>query len=223
MKNKVLFASALFIFVLTSFIPLLTAMEYIGQETQKTKLASKYKVFLVETEMVMTSKERDVFQNLKSDQERDLFIMQFWNQRGGRVRGVRANISMLRVARMVQFLDLTDKQVAVIMPEMNKNEKQKQELQRDLQLHMRDLRILLRSETPEKQKLEEHMTGIKTLKASLLAKEIEFEKFLADNLSLIQQANYIIFSQEFYQGLQEQLNDARRTQQGLMRKRRIKK
>ena len=126
MKNKVLFASALFIFVLTSFIPLLTAMEYTGQETQKTKLASKYKAFLVETEMVMTSKERDVFQKLKSDQERDLFIMQFWNQRGGRVRGVRANISMLRVARMVQFLDLTDKQVAVIMPEMNNNEKQKQ-------------------------------------------------------------------------------------------------
>lgn len=223
MRKKTLFISILLVFFMTSLGSSLLAMEYQGQEKEETRLAPKYKVFLAETERFMLSKEKEVFLKLRNDHDRDIFIESFWQQRGRRQRGVRTNINMLRLVRMVQVLTLTEDQVALILPAMNKNEEEKQQLQRDLQLHMRDLRLLLRRETPEEQKLEEHLRSIKTLKESLQAKEVEFEKFLADKLTLIQQANYIIFSQEFYRGLQQQLDNARRTQQRQQQQKRKKR
>ena len=208
----------LFCVLLMISISALAVAEYAGQEKEEISLGPKYKAFLAEAGMILTSEEKEVFQGLKTDQQRDRFIRQFWISRGGRQRGVRNNINMLRLVRMVQALNLTEDQVASIMPAMNKNETEKQALQRDLQLHMRDLRLLLGRETPQDQKLEELLRSIKTLKDSLQVKEVEFEKFLEDNLTLIQQANYIIFSQDFYRGLQEQLNNARRTQQHLQQK-----
>jgi ABC-type multidrug transport system fused ATPase/permease subunit len=223
MKKKTIFTAVLFILILTSFGSPLLAMEYTCQGKEETELAPKYMAFLAETQRIMHSKEKEVFLQLKNDQDRDNFIESFWRQRGGRQRGVRANINMLRLVRMVQVLDLTEDQVAVIMPAMNKNEEEKQQLQRDLQLHMRDMRLLLRREMPEEQKLNEHLSSIRTLKRTLQEKEAEFDKFLFKNLSLVQQANYIIFSQDFYRGLQEQLNNARRTQQSLQQLRRKKR
>ena len=222
MRKKTLFISILFVFFMTSLVSASVLLEY-NQDTEKTEISPKYRAFLEETQRIMTSKDREVFLQLKSDRDRDIFIEAFWQQRGGRQRGVRANINMLRLIRMVQVLDLTEDQVSVILPAMNKNEEEKQQLQGDLQLHLRDLRLLLRRETPEEQKLNEHLSSIRTLKGTLQAKEVEFEKFLADKLSLVQQANYIIFSQEFYRGLQEQLDNARRTQQRLQLQRRKKR
>lgn len=223
MRKKTLFVSVLLVFFMTSFVSALVAVEYLGQEKEETVLAPKYRAFLAETERFMHSREKEVFLKLKNDHDRDIFIESFWQIRGGRQRGVRANINMLRLARMVQALDLTEEQVAVIMPEMNKNEKEKQELQRDLQLKMRDLRLLLRGDNPDELKLKEHLSSIKTLRRTLQEKEAEFDMFLIENLSLVQHASYIIFSQEFYRGLQQQLDNARRTQQRSLQVRRKKR
>ncbi len=223
MRKKTLFVSVLLVFFMTSFVSALVAIEYLGQEKEETVLAPKYRAFLAETERFMHSREKEVFLKLKNDHDRDIFIESFWQIRGGRQRGVRANINMLRLARMVQALDLTEEQVAVIMPEMNKNEKEKQELQRDLQLKMRDLRLLLRGDNPDELKLKEHLSSIKTLRRTLQEKDVEFDMFLIENLSLVQHASYIIFSQEFYRGLQQQLDNARRTQQRRLQVRRKKR
>ncbi|MEE8377352.1 MAG: hypothetical protein V3R45_03175 [Candidatus Aminicenantaceae bacterium] len=223
MRKKTLFVSVLLVFFVTSFVSALVAVDYTGQEKEETVLAPKYRAFLAETERFMHSREKEVFLKLKNDHNRDIFIESFWQIRGGRQRGVRANINMLRLARMVQALDLTEEQVVVIMPEMNKNEKEKQELQRDFQLKMRDLRLLLRGDNPDELKLKEHLSSIKTLRRTLQEKEAEFDMFLIENLSLVQQASYIIFSQEFYRGLQQQLDNARRTQQRSLQVRRKKR
>ena len=218
-----MFASILLVFFMTVFVSVITAGETMSQEKEETVLSPKYRAFLAQTQNIMHSKEKEVFLKLTNDHDRDLFIESFWQLRGGRQRGIRSNINALRSARMVKALDMTADQVAVIMPAINKNEKEKQELQRDLQLQMRNLRILLRRDNPDEQALSDLLTGIKTLKKTLRQKEAEFDVFLTDNLSLIQQANYIIFSQEFYRGLQEQLNNARRTQQALQQPKRKKR
>ncbi len=223
MRKRDLFVSILSIVLLASLGSVLLAGDYVGQEKEETELAPKYKAFLAETEIFMNSREKEVFLKLKNDQDRDIFIESFWQKRGGRQQRVRANINMLRLAGMVRALDLTEDQVAVIMPVMNKNENEKQQLQRDLQLHMRDMRLLLRRETPDELKLNEHLSSIKTLKRTLQNKEAEFDKFLTGNLSLVQQANYLIFSQEFYRGLQQQLDNARSTQQRLQQLRKKKR
>jgi len=224
MKNKAAFISILFIFLMTTSVSSLVAVEYLSQDNEEVELAPKYKKFLTVLQYFLNSEEkREAFLKLKTDHDRDIYIDSFYNLRGRQQRGVRANINTLRLVRMVQFLDLREEQIAAIMPVMSKNEKEKQSLQRDLQLQMRNLRILLRKDNPHEQTLSVLLGHIKSLKERLQSKEVEFEEFLADNLSLIQQAKYIIFSQEFYQGLQQQLNDARRVQQGLQRQKRIKR
>ncbi len=220
MRKKALFISILFIFLLTLSVSALVAVDNTGQDKEDIELAPKYKAFLTKTERLMTSKEKKVFLQLKNDHDRDIFIESFWQLRGRRQRGVRTNINMLRLVRMVQVLDLTEDQVAVILPEMNKNEEEKQKFQRDIQIQVRDLRVLLLKQALDDQKLEEYLKGIRTLKRILQDKEAELDQFLFEKLSLVQQARYIIFSQEFYRGLQDQLNNARRTQQSLQRQRR---
>lgn len=191
-----------------------------NQETEVSKLMPKYRAFLAETRRIMTDREKEVFMKLETDHDRDIFIQAFWQQRGGRQRGVRANINLLRIMRMVQILDLSEDQVALLFPAMNQNEKEKHQLQSDIQNHMRELRLLLREENPDEQELSELLIKINEIKESLRVKEIEFEKFLEDNLTLVQQARYIVFSQEFYRGLQEELSRARSLQQQMRRKKR---
>lgn len=203
-------ASILVFFCMAFIVTADAALKYTGQDQVEAKLAPKYKAFLAETQMIMMSEEREVFQDLKTDEERDQFIRQFWKSRGGRQQGVRANINLLRFMRMVQVLDLTEDQIAKILPVMNQTEKEKQRLQRDIQNHLREMLLLLGEESRDEQKLVEILGRIKQLKTALREKEKEFDEFLADHLSVVQQAEYIVFSQEFYRGLQEQLQRARR-------------
>ena len=203
MKKKTLLASVLIIFFLTSFVSALLAVEY------------------TKTQRFMHSKEKEVFQNLKTDRERDVFIESFWKSRGGRRQGVRANINLLMLMQMVRVLDLSEDQIAKIMPVMNQNEKEKQELQSDIMGHMAVLKILIREDFPyTKEDREEYnsrlnakLSILRKLRSTLREKEVEFETFLTANLSSVQQARYFVFSQEFYRGLREKLDNARRTQQ----------
>ena len=189
-----------------------------GQEEASVKLAPRYRAFLAETQMIMSDQEKRVFGSLKTDEEREMFIRRFWQSRGGRQRGVRANINLLRLMRMVQVLELNEEQVSVILPVMNQNEKEKQQLQEDIQAKMRELRVLILKEEPDEEELNTCLTSINKLKKDLLDKEAEFEEFLNGQLSLIQQANYILFSQEFYRGLREELDRARSLREGIRKR-----
>ncbi len=231
MKKKTLLASVLIIFFLTSFVSALLAVEYTNQEKEETVLSPKYKSFLAETQRFMHSKEKEVFQNLKTDRERDIFIESFWKSRGGRRQGIRANINLLMLMQMVQVLDLSEDQIAKIMPVMNKNEKEKQDLQREIMGHMRILQVMIREDSPFTQEDKEEfnlqlnakLSVLRKLRSTLREKEIEFETFLTANLSIVQQARFFVFSQEFYRGLREKLDNARRTQQRSQQLRRKKR
>ncbi len=63
--------------VLFFFIP-----SYVELEGQKTGLPDRYQKWLEEEVVyIITPKEKDVFQKLETDRERDLFIEAFWKQR----------------------------------------------------------------------------------------------------------------------------------------------
>ncbi|MGD2294643.1 MAG: hypothetical protein PVF22_02250 [Candidatus Aminicenantes bacterium] len=221
MRRKSLIASILVLLSMAAFVAKGRAAEFNAQGKEETRLSPRYRVFLAETRMFMTDKEKDVFLKLRNDRDRDIFIEAFWKQRGGRQREIRANINLLRLMRMVQVLELTEDQIAKILPVMNQIEKGKQELQSNLQIQMRELRLLLRDETPDEEKLAESLASLRQLRKTLREKEAEFEKFLSENLSLVQQAEYVVFSQEFYRGLQEKLSRARTLQE--RNRRRIKR
>ena len=230
MRKKTGIVLIFFFFIFASSVFAVAALDFNIQEQEEADLAPKYKAFLAEAQRIldpMTSKERDVFFGLKNDRERDIFIEAFWKVRGGRQRGVRASINLLMLMRMAQVLDLSEEQIAKIMPVMNQNEREKQALQREIRGHMAVLQIFINEETPfNLEDREEHnsrlnakLSILRNLRNDLRAKEIEFDTFLTENLTPLQQAKYFVFSQEFYRGLREKLNDARSAQLRLRQQR----
>lgn len=130
-------------------------------------------------------------------------------------RRIRDNIRTLLLLRMTQALDLTEEQTAKIFPKISRIEKEKKEIQQKIGKQMRELRSTLRNENHDEQEFVDRIKRIKELRNLLKSKDEELENFLDDNLTLLQRAKYIIFSQDFYRGLREKLERARIMQERL--------
>jgi predicted membrane chloride channel (bestrophin family) len=176
---------------------------YIQREEVK-KLAPKYRAFLVETQGFMRPQERRVFMGLKTDKERDQFIVRFWETRKGW-----DNISTLYLLRMVQVLDLTEEQAAKIFPRVNRVEKEKREINRTIGQLLRELRVKLRQPDVNQEELSRILDELKDLRMQVKNRDEELQKFMEENLTIQQQARYLLFMQDFLKDLREKLNKAR--------------
>lgn len=122
------------------------------------------------------------------------------------------NLIVLRLLRMTKALDLTEEQAAKIFPVANRIEKEKMELNRQLNQEIRELRSLLQNQELEETKIKEKVLKIKNLRESIRSKEEEFESFLEKNLTIGQQAKYILFNIDFAQFLSRNLERIRNLQ-----------
>jgi Spy/CpxP family protein refolding chaperone len=174
------------------------------QREELRKLSPKYRAFLVETQGFMHSEERRVFMQLETDEQRDYFIKRFWEARKGW-----DNISTLYLIRMVQVLDLTEEQSAKIIPMVNREEKEKREMNRKIGLLMRELRTTLRQQDGNDKELSHIMDEMKNLRMQVKSREEELQEFMEGTLTVPQQAKYLIFVQDFLKDLREKLNKAR--------------
>lgn len=174
------------------------------QREEVRKLSPKYKAFLAETREFMHSEERKVFLGLKTDKEKDYFIQKFWEARRGW-----DNISTLYLLRMVQVLDLTEEQTAKIFPKVNRVEKEKREMNRKIGQLLRELRARVRQQDVNEEELSRIMDELKDLRTQMKNREEELQEFLEENLTVHQQAKYLIFIQDFLKELREKLNKAR--------------
>jgi len=123
---------------------------------------------------------------------------------------IRENLNRLRLLRMTEELELRHDQTAVIFPAAARLEKEKAEISRKIGQEIRELRTLLRSESPDSQELGRKIDTIKKLRRSLQEKDLEFEKVLEENLDEIQKAKYLLFTLDFYRMLGEKLDRARK-------------
>lgn len=119
---------------------------------------------------------------------------------------LRDNINMLMLLRMTQVLDLTEEQAAKLFPKMNRFEKEKRKINQETGKQMRRLRLAVKEEELDKQEISSRLNRIKTLRSQLKTMEAEMETFIAQHLSVEQQARYLIFFQDFYQEMREKLN-----------------
>lgn len=116
---------------------------------------------------------------------------------------LRRNLVTLRALRMTQVLELSEQQTAVIFPELNRAEKEKAELQRQLAIEIRNLRQKIDSGKSTDEEFEAGVQKIRELRQKIQAREQAFEDFLFGRLTPVQKARYIIFSLEFNRGLME--------------------
>ena len=67
----------------------------------------------------------------------------------------------------------------------------------------------MKEESPAKNEIKEKIGDIKELRAQLKIKDEELENHMENTLTLIQQAQYLIFSTEFYREMRTKLEKAR--------------
>ncbi len=122
---------------------------------------------------------------------------------------IRENINTLRLLRMTQELDLTEEQTIKIFPAINRIEKEKMVIHLQIGLRIGELKSMLREEPLKEEEISNKIKSIKDLRLLLKAKDNELEKFVEDNLTLIQKAKYLVFLADFSRGLGEKLERAR--------------
>jgi Spy/CpxP family protein refolding chaperone len=122
---------------------------------------------------------------------------------------IRENIHRLRLLRMTEALGLSEDQTAKIYPVASRIERDKQVILRGINGEMRRLQDLLAEANPDEVDLAASVVKIKQLRQSFQHKDREFEDFLAENLSPVQKAKYILFSAEFYRCITEGLRRQR--------------
>lgn len=122
----------------------------------------------------------------------------------------RENIITMRLLRMTRVLELTEEQTAKIFPVVSRVEKEKMEIYLKVGKEMRDLRLVLRSESPDEKKISSKIKAIKDFRYQLESMDRELETSLEENMTLIQRAKYLMFSADFNRDLRNQLDRARR-------------
>lgn len=216
MKIKSIFVVFICVFLFCSVQSMAFQDESPGQKAGEKELSQKYRDFLDSTRDVMLPGERQAFLRLSSDKERDDFIRRFWMRREGQpARKVRENVRTLMMLRMTHALELNEEQTAKIFPLITRIEKEKIEIQSQILKETRELRLILRAEGPDEKQITEKIDLIKGLRARLKGKDDELESSIEENLTLVQRAKYLVFWQDFYQVLRDNLQRARGLQQKL--------
>lgn len=122
---------------------------------------------------------------------------------------IRRNIQTLRLLQMTQALDLSEEQTARIFPVLNRLEKEKADLRRQVAEAVRELRTIIRGGKAKEESLSAAVDKVKSLRRAILQGDAELESFLEGQLTPVQRAKYVVFSLDFYQGLGERLRKAR--------------
>ena len=124
-------------------------------------------------------------------------------------RMTRENIITLMLLRMTRFLELTEDQTAKIYPFFNRIEKEKMQINQQIRRQIREIRATLSAEDPDSEVLKAKIQALKELRDALKNKDTELEKHLEENLTVIQQAKYLVFMNAFFNELRDSLNRAR--------------
>ncbi|MCX6562366.1 MAG: periplasmic heavy metal sensor [Candidatus Aminicenantes bacterium] len=131
-------------------------------------------------------------------------------QGGGQNRQrVRENLATLRLLRLTQALDLTEEQAAKFFPTINRIEKDKIKIQRDMTADIQKLRQLVAEPAPNEAEIGVRIKSIKDAQRLARQKDDELESHLESSLTTVQKAKYVLFQIEFYRMLEQSLERGR--------------
>ena len=122
---------------------------------------------------------------------------------------LRERISDLYLLRLTRALDLTEEQTAKIYPLLNKAEKLKASLQRQMGLDLRDLRAELAETRPGDEAVAGLADRIRQARRAIRQKDEEVEALLDSVLTPVQRARYLVFTVDFLRSVGENVNRAR--------------
>lgn len=130
-------------------------------------------------------------------------------QGGQNRQRVRENLATLRLLRLTQALDLTEEQAAKFFPTVNRIEKDKMKIQRDMSADIQKLRQLVAEAAPNEPEIGVRIKSIKEAQRLARQKDDELEIYLESSLTTVQKAKYVLFQIEFYRMLEQSLERGR--------------
>ncbi len=119
------------------------------------------------------------------------------------------NLSALRLVRLTQALDLNEDQTAKVFPALNRIEKAKQDIQKDLSENILALRAMCQESEAKDEDLEATLLRIRDDRRRIKDLDAEADAALEAVLTVRQKARYEIFQIDFLRGLSETMNQAR--------------
>lgn len=126
----------------------------------------------------------------------------------GRAR-LRERIGDLYLLRLTRALELTEDQTAKLYPLLVRAEKDKAELQRRLNLDMKDLRAELVRERPKEEALFLLTKEVRETRQEIRRIDDDVEAALDRVLTPVQKARYLVFTVDFLRIVGENLERAR--------------
>ena len=126
-----------------------------------------------------------------------------WSQPTSEDRRFRDRIQFLKMWRLVDQLEIDVNQAAVLFPLLSQHHRKMDELRVRREQASRDLRNILRGESPEDSELLAAMEGVTDLDRQVRVTEVEFNKSLESHLTVRQRAKLVLFSDHFRRDLRE--------------------
>ena len=107
-------------------------------------------------------------------------------------------IEMVRMYRMIEELSLTEEQCEKIFPIMNQMNKRQREIREDGEKLFMELRRLVRDDNVMEPELASRIEALHALQMKQRASEDELFESLKPHLSVKQQAQLLLFQQDFH-------------------------
>jgi hypothetical protein len=144
------------------------------------------------------------------------FVQAQWGQRRGAMReqrmeklkGTRDMIEDLRIVRMTKELDLTDQQLAKLLPRWREMQAARQEFHQKRMGLIKDLDDQLNGKASEKD-LQAKLSEMDKLENDFQSKERESRKTMLGQLSVEQQARFFVFQEKFEREIRDLIRNVR--------------
>ncbi len=110
---------------------------------------------------------------------------------------IRRKMEAIRIARLTDELQLDEKTAAKFIPLLSALDQKRRTLLKENQEILREMRMLLNVPQPDQGKLKSAINKIEKNRDEMLNLRTKEFKVLKDNLTVQQQAKYLLFHQEF--------------------------
>lgn len=122
---------------------------------------------------------------------------------------LRSNILTLMMLRLNSSLNLTEEQSAKLLPVFNRIEREKMDLNSAIMREINALRMEVSRINPDLGRVEKLMLSVREKRDAMVAKDKELEEIIGEELTVLQQANHMIFMDDFLRNLRQRFNRAK--------------
>lgn len=138
-----------------------------------------------------------------------LFVISFAQE--NETNDPRAIIEKIRIYRLTKELDLTTEQAYEFFPKLNELQKIDQEFRAEQQEILKELEVLIESDSREKEILES-LSRYESIFRDRVERQISKLREIREMLTPNQQAKYLLFQDEFEREIRQMIKQVRKRQ-----------